>query len=58
MSKLIDYIILATAGYGFARFAYWCYNDVKMEKRPEVTEEMVDDAFNRMLEDNGYILDD
>ena len=58
MSKLIDYIILAAAGYGFIRFGYWCYKDVKMEKRPEVTEEMVDDAFNRMLEDNCYILDD
>lgn len=58
MSKLIDYIILATAGYGFARFAYWCYKDVKVDKRPEVTKEMVDDAFNQMLEDNGYILDD
>lgn len=58
MSKLIDYIILAAAGYGFARFAIWCYKDVKVDKRPEVTEDMVDDAFNRMLEETGYILDD
>lgn len=58
MSKFIDYIILAAAGYVFARFAYWAYKDVKVDKRPEVTEDMIDDAFNRMLEDNGYILDD
>jgi hypothetical protein len=58
MSKLIDYIILAVAGYGVARFAIWCYKDVKVDKRPEVTEEMVDDAFNRMLEEGNYIFDD
>lgn len=55
MSKLIEYVILAAAGYGFARFAYWCYKDVKMDKRPEVTEDMVDEAFTRMLEENDYI---
>ena len=58
MSKLIEYVILAAAGYGVARFAIWCYKDVKVDKRPEVTEDMVDDAFNRMLEETGYILDD
>jgi len=58
MAKLIDHIILAVAGYAFIRFVYWCYKDVKMEKRPKVTEEMVDEAFTRMLEEHDYILDD
>ena len=58
MSKLIDYIILATAGYAFTRFAYWCYKDVKLEKRPPVTEDMIDDAYREMLEINDYFSDD
>ena len=58
MAKLIEHIILAVAGYAIIRFGYWCYKDVKMEKRPKVTEEMVDEAFARMLEENDYILDD
>lgn len=58
MDKLIEHTILAAAGAAFAYFAWWTWKDIKREKRPEVTEEMVDDAFNQMLEDNGYILDD
>lgn len=55
MSKTIEYIILAATGYAFIRFGYWCWKDVKEEKRPPVTDEMVDEAFSRMLEENDYI---
>lgn len=59
MSKIIEYAILAATGYAFIRFGYWCWKDVKEDKRPPVTEEMVDEAFSRMLEDNDYFpLDD
>ena len=58
MEKLLEHTILAAAGAAFAYFTWWTWNDVKREKRPEVTEEMVDDAFARMLEENDYILDD
>ena len=58
MDKLIEHTILAAAGVAFAYFAWWTWKDIKREKRPEVTEEMVDEAFTRMLEENDYILDD
>ena len=58
MSKLIDYVILAVAGCAFIKFAHWTYKDVKLEKRPHVTDEMVDEAFTRMLEENDYILEE
>ena len=57
MSKILEYAILAATGYAFIRFGYWCWKDVKEDKRPPVTEEMVDEAFARMLEENEYILD-
>lgn len=58
MSKVIDYVILAVAGCAFIKFAHWTYKDVKLEKRPPVTDEMVDEAFSRMLDENEYIFDD
>lgn len=58
MSKLFEHLIVAAAGYAFIRFGYWCWKDVKEEKRPPVTDEMVDEAFARMLEENEYIFDD
>jgi hypothetical protein len=58
MDKLFEHTLLSIAGAAFLYFAYWSWKDVKKEKRPEVTAEMVDDAFNQMLEDNGYILED
>ncbi len=58
MDKLIEHTILAAAGAAFAYFAWWTYKDIKRDKRPEVTEEMVDEAFTRMLEANDYILED
>lgn len=58
MDKLLEHTLLSIAGAAFIYFAYWSWKDIKREKRPEVTAEMVDDAFNQMLEDNGYILED
>ena len=58
MNKILEHTVLAIAGSLCLYFAYWSWKDVKREKRPEVTAEMVDDAFNQMLEDNGYILED
>ena len=58
MNKILEHTLLAIAGSAFMYFAYWSFKDIKREKRPEVTAEMVDDAFNQMLEDNGYILED
>ena len=58
MNKILEHTLLAIAGSAFMYFAYWSFKDVKKEKRPEVTAEMVDDAFNRMLEDNGYIIEE
>ena len=57
MSKAIEYIILAATGYAFIRFGYWCWRDVKEEKRPEVTEDMIDDAYREMLEINDFFSD-
>jgi hypothetical protein len=58
MDKVIGHVLVAIAGSAFIWFAHWAWKDIKREKRPEVTAEMVDDAFNQMLEDTGYILDD
>ena len=58
MTKLLEHTLLAIAGSAFLYFAYWSFKDVKREKRPEVTAEIVDDAFNKMLEDNGYIIEE
>jgi len=58
MDKVIGHVLVAIAGSAFIWFAHWAWKDIKREKRPEVTAEMVDDAFNQMLEDSGYILDD
>ena len=58
MTKILEPLLLGCASAAFAYFAWWAWKDIKREKRPEVTEEMVDEAFTRMLEENDYILDD
>jgi hypothetical protein len=58
MDKVIGHVLVAVAGSAFVWFAHWCWKDIKREKRPEVTEEMVDEAFTRMLEEGNYIFDD
>lgn len=59
MNKIIEHTLLAIAGSAFLYFAYWSYKDIKREKRPEVTNEMLDDAYVQMLENSEfYVIDD
>jgi hypothetical protein len=58
MSKLFEHLLVAVAGSAFAWFAHWAYKDIFREKRPEVTEDMIDDAYREMLEINDYFSDD
>ena len=57
MDKLFEHVFLAIAGSALIYFCVWTWKDIKREKRPQVTEEMVNDAFNRMLEDNDFVID-
>lgn len=54
VSKFLEHLVLAAASSAFAYFAWWTWRDIKREKRPEVTEEMIDDAFNQMLEEHSF----
>lgn len=47
MSKIIDYVILAASSAAFVGFARWCFRDIFREKRPEVTDDMIQEAFER-----------
>lgn len=59
MTKLLEHTLLSIAGIGFAYFAYWAYKDIHREKRPEVTNEMLDQAYIDMLETSEfYVIDD
>lgn len=58
MTKLIDYTLLTIAGSALLGFAYWSYKDVFHEKRPEVTDEDIFNAYNVMLESNDFTFDD
>ena len=58
MTKLIDYTLLAVAGTAFAWFTAWCYRDVVRDKRPVVTEDDILNAYNVMLEENDFTIDD
>ena len=57
MGKITEHTLLAIAGSAFIYFCYWAWKDIKREKRPPVTDDMINEAFNRMLDDNDiYIL--
>lgn len=59
MGRFLEHTLLSIAGIGFAYFAYWCWRDIHREKRPEVTNEMLDDAYVQMLENSEfYVIDD
>lgn len=58
MIKMIDYTLLAIAGTAITWFAVWSYRDIVRDKRPVVTEEDIDEAFSRMLEENDFVFDD
>lgn len=59
MNKIIEHTLLAIAGSAFLYFAYWSWKDLKREKRPAVTNEMLDEAYVQMLENSEfYVIDD
>ena len=58
MDKIIEHTLLAIAGSAFLYFAYWAYKDVKREKRPPVTDDMIDQAYIDMLDNSEfYVID-
>lgn len=58
MSKIIEHAILAATAAAFVYFVRWTLSDVRREKRPEVTAEMLDDAYMQMLEQSEFYVDD
>lgn len=57
MDKVLGNALLSIAGVSFIYFCYWAWKDIKREKRPPVTDDMINEAFNRMLDENDiYIL--
>ena len=59
MNKILEHTLLAIAGSAFLYFAYWSFKDINREKRPKVTNEMLDDAYVQMLENSDfYVIDD
>lgn len=58
MSKIIEHVILAATAAAFVYFVRWTWCDVKREKRPEVTSEMLDQAYIDMLENSEFYVDD
>lgn len=45
--KLIEHAVLAASVAAFVYFVRWTWHDVKREKRPEVTDDMIAEAFER-----------
>lgn len=66
MTKLLDYAVLAIAGSAILGFVYWAWKDIHLEKRPVVTDEMIEEAFERdvlsksdaEMEDMDWLSDD
>ena len=58
MSKVIEHVILAATAAAFVYFVRWTWRDVKREKRPEVTNEMLDQAYIDMLENSEFYIED
>lgn len=47
MPKIIEHVLLAATAAAFVGFARWCARDIFREKRPEVTDDMIQEAFER-----------
>lgn len=58
MTKLLEHALLSAAGIGLAYFAYWSWRDIHREKRPQVTDEMLDQAYIDMLENSEFYADE
>ena len=58
MDKVIETTLLTVAASACAYFAYWCWRDVHRENRPQVTNEMLDEAYVQMLENSEFYIED
>lgn len=58
MSKIIEHVILVASSAAFVYFVRWTLHDVRREKRPTVTNEMLDQAYIDMLEQSEFYIDD
>ena len=47
ISNGVEYIVVAAAVVATALFTRWCFKDIFREKRPEVTDDMIQEAFER-----------
>lgn len=47
IGKGVEYAVLAATVAAFVGFARWCFRDIFREKRPEVTDDMIQEAFER-----------
>lgn len=47
MAKILEHLLLGCASAAFAYFAWWTWKDIFREKRPEVTDDMIQEAFER-----------
>ena len=47
IGNVLECAILAASCAAVAWFARWCYKDIAREKRPEVTDDMIQEAFER-----------
>ena len=58
MSKIIEHVILAATAAALVYFVRWTWRDIKRENRPEVTNEMLDQAYIDMLENSEFYIED
>lgn len=58
MDKVLGNALLSIAGVSFIYFCYWAWKDIKREKRPSVTQAMIDDLYISMVENDGYVYED
>ena len=56
--RFIEYVILGIASAAFVYFVRWTLHDIRREKRPTVTNEMLDQAYLDMLESSEFYIDD
>lgn len=47
IGKGVEYAVLAATAAAFVYFVRWTWHDVKRDKRPEVTDDMIQEAFER-----------
>lgn len=59
VADMIGSAVLAVTAAALVYFVRWTLHDIKRENRPEVTNEMLDQAYIDMLESSElYVIDD